>query len=328
MNRHVMGNRGWEMNADMWKGQNGNVNMELPVPQESEYSVHALSDEPWSGQTGQESHRERAPSERLPADNSDVKRPNDKSPAKNAVETPKKNLHEKTPEPSKTSVPQATKTPNGDSDIRFCCNYLSKLDISLDLVRPELYKKSMSLLGTRDMASGYNVSKQEHPQNNEEGASVAAKSTNLILTSLFPTRTDTVFKRAMSVYKKQNDGRKAMYFASPSACSEVSVAEKLMEIDKQPTSADTALAEKVKVAYNQNCADVSMADADSASNMGEERNTASDTEGFHPGDAKEQQSDSISDAVHFVEGSQSCEVLMTECRVNVSRIHLFPGSTH
>ncbi|MQL74882.1 hypothetical protein Taro_007254 [Colocasia esculenta] len=191
--RHMLGSRGWEMSIDVWKGQNGNNNMDLPVPQkELDYPTNVPPDETWAGQSASQPPSEVA---RSPAESNETKQSCETTPVKDAVELPPKVSYELTPEPSK---------PLKDDGAHFCRIYLSKLDISVDLVRPELYKQCMNLIGTIDGCS--DVSKN-HQQGIGGDTKVELKGSNLP-NSHFPAIPDGVFQRAMSLYKAQNEDMK------------------------------------------------------------------------------------------------------------------------
>lgn len=151
-NRHVMNSRGWEMNADMWKGQNVNTIAEVRASKnELDYSAHVSSDEHRSGHASQQSRSDRNQPECFPPGKTEVKR-SDVTPVKITAEEPQVTVHEKTPEGSKIS----------SASSGLCCPYLSLLDISVDLTSPELYKQCASLLKMEGGPS--NEDKQIYPE--------------------------------------------------------------------------------------------------------------------------------------------------------------------
>ncbi|XP_038985083.1 zinc finger CCCH domain-containing protein 13-like [Phoenix dactylifera] len=317
-NRHLMDSRGWETSAATWKVQHGNLNIEISQPQESDYSTHSLPDEGWAGQSGNKSSSEQARSE-----SSEIKRSIDAPSAKNAAEAPPETIDEKTPAPSKTA---------GDDRSRYCCNYLSKLDISVDLASPELYKQCLTLLGTRDPGV-CNISKHGCHQNVNDVNKVVGKSPNNLLTSLFPTNTEAYFQRAMSLYKKQRDVAKAMFpvvtAKGEKDSLEVSDADKAKVIDEQPPEEmSLANANSCRSKEEEGSNVIAEAKDNVSADAKERKNTNANAPGDLSGDAKEQHSDVISDAVVFGEGSQACEAVRSECRVNLSRIPISPESTH
>ncbi|KAJ6808949.1 zinc finger CCCH domain-containing protein 13-like [Iris pallida] len=327
--RHLRGDRGWEINADMWNGQNGNGNMEFPVPRkEQEYSTQALADETWAGQSGHHSHDERTITELPTADAGGIIRPINTSPPMNALGIPPKSLHKKVFEAANMPSVQETSEKQSNNYVRFCCNYLSKLGIAPDLVQTELYEQCMSLMETKDGALAGNV--QGHRKNNKsQDAKVAAKSKNYFLNSRSSTSVEVVFQRAMSLYKKQKAAVKEA-MNPPGLQLVASVKE-----EKVPLA---SVGEKVSVNSPDNMEDdLPIVGVTSAFPMEVEKRATIDAEGDHPEDeekhdrptdTEEKQCDSISESVVLAEGSEDCEALMPECRVNLSRIHLSLESTH
>ncbi|OVA01966.1 hypothetical protein BVC80_1819g1 [Macleaya cordata] len=190
-NRHVMNGRGWEVNSDTWKGQNS-----PSVPEKDDYLSSASADNVWAGQPVQRSRNERnRPGFR--AESIEVKRSNDTPPTKDPTEAVVKCVREKTPEPSKMS---------NDNDAQFCHVYLSKLDISVDLTDPELYKQCMSLFDVDGNSTDDDIMKHAHLEEPRERLKI---SNATLSASLFPTLKDTVLQRAMTLYKKQGEETKA-----------------------------------------------------------------------------------------------------------------------
>ncbi|XP_008798440.2 uncharacterized protein LOC103713330 [Phoenix dactylifera] len=270
-NRHAVGSRGWEMNADMWKGQNGSMNADFPVLQkEPEHSTRVLADEAWVGQPGQQSCGEGAQSEPMSSEGIDAKRFSDTPSSKNAVESPPKTLQRK--------IAESSETP-GDSNANFCAKYLSRIDISLDLADSELYKKCMPLLGKLDMTYACNKSKHEYSQDNKEDIKVRRQGASRLLNSLFPATRDAIFQRAMLLYKKQNEGSNVTYLASPAArseekkeCQQASDEGKVLEVGEQTSSENMASANEGKDTTVD--ADV----ANSPKNMEEAKSTATNAD--------------------------------------------------
>lgn len=168
-------------------------------------------------------------------------------------------------------------------------------------------------------------------------------------------------QRAMSLYKKQNERSKVTFPASPLVCSgnmapenelrdvldDAGVANgsnsaSIME-EAENTAANVANSASIMEEAKDTTTD-SVA-ANFATNMEEVKDMTTDASGassasdmvvaknaitnadVHPSDAKEQQSNFVSDIVVFANGSPTCEALKAECRVNLSRIHGSPGST-
>ncbi|KAG1330324.1 ankyrin repeat domain-containing protein 11 [Cocos nucifera] len=324
-NGYLMGSRGWGMSAAMWKRQNENVNVEIPQPQEPDYSSHSLPDKGWTRQSDNQSCRERVLSE-----STEIKRPDDAPPAKNAAEAPSKTIYKKTPCRSKTA---------GDDCSHFCCNYLSKLDVSVDLASPELYEQCLTLLGTSDPVV-CNISKHGYHQNIDDDNKVVKKRPNNILSSLFPANTEAVFQRAMSLYKRHHKAAKAMFpvVTDPSrgekGSPEASDTDKVKVVDDQlpeellSANVNSCRSTEEGSNYITEAEDNVPSDAKQQQDTDENVPGDADAQGDLSGDAKDQHSDVISDAVVFGEGSQACAFIMPECRVNLSRIPISPESTH
>ncbi|RWW11584.1 hypothetical protein GW17_00024798 [Ensete ventricosum] len=118
-NNQLMGSRGWETGSERFKGENSN-NVDIPVPKkEQESSTHSPTDE-------------FAQLKCSPKPSSDT------LTSKSAVESPKKAISKKPPEPLNMQ---------GDK----IANYLSRIDISPDLAGLDLYKRCTSLLGIADV---------------------------------------------------------------------------------------------------------------------------------------------------------------------------------
>ncbi|KAJ4954805.1 hypothetical protein NE237_011588 [Protea cynaroides] len=185
-NRHLMGG------ADMWKGQNGSMNMELSTAsQKEDYIPHAPAEDIWAGLPVQRSRNER---NRLGsrAESIEIKRTSSAPPPNETIEAPPKIIDEKIPEPCKIS---------SDDGASFCYAYLAKLDISADLTIPELYDQCMGLLDVEENnTDSQDATKHVHP-NLELGEEVKFSSTSLSA-SLFPAIRDSVFQKAMALYKE------------------------------------------------------------------------------------------------------------------------------
>ncbi|KAF8412118.1 hypothetical protein HHK36_000074 [Tetracentron sinense] len=205
-NRHLMSGRGWETSADMWKGQNGGANMELPTAlQKEDYPLCTPADEVWPEQSSQRYRNERnRPG--LRAESIEIKRSSGTLAAKHTSEAPKI-IHEKTPEPLKIS---------SDDSACFRHVYLSKLDISADLTHPELYNQCMNLLDLEQDITD-DVTDHVHP---EEGAEAVVEIFNASIASLLPTIGNSAFQIAMALYKKQSENLIATLPVSPFTGSE------------------------------------------------------------------------------------------------------------
>lgn len=333
------------MSTDMWPGPNGNANMEFPAShKEHEYSRQAQADETWVGQSGHDTRDERAMSEQPLADSTGIRLPSEVSPAKQNSGTALKSLAEKMPDPSKMPSVNGTSEKQNDYNVRCCTSYLSKLDISVDLVQPELYRQCMSLMAAGDIA--VNFLSQGQRKNNVDGLRLMAKSKQFPNNSPFPAATDATFQRALSLYRKQKEGMKqAMHSALASVCSEQNSPPESTNGEKVNGKAANDNGEGMLLAANAASGDYMEEDSNPVNNdiVGE---CEGETGGFEEkrfdepseneeaqqleisSDAKGKGCDKISDAVMSVEGSEESEAIIPECRVNLSRIHLSPESTH
>ncbi|KAI3886821.1 hypothetical protein MKW98_017173 [Papaver atlanticum] len=190
-NRHMLNGQGWDANSDTWKAQNN--------PAAAEKDDHGLSstgNDVWAGHPSQRSRNERnRPNFR--AESIEVKRSDETPPPppKAPMEAPSvKPVLEKTPEPAKTSR---------RSDTHFCHVYLSKLDISVDLTHPQLYKQCASLFEIEGNSMSDYGSKHAHLKEFEESRLKMSNTT--LSASLFPVLKDTLLQRAMLLYRKRDE---------------------------------------------------------------------------------------------------------------------------
>ncbi|XP_058095939.1 uncharacterized protein LOC131241222 isoform X2 [Magnolia sinica] len=301
-NKHLMSSRRWEVNADAWKGQNGNTIIEFPTLQKESDYLARIPDE----QSDHRSRNEQSQPEHFPAESIEIKRADDTPLAKNTAGiTP---VNEVVPDPSSVSTHDGR---------HFCCFYLSKLDISVDLALPESYQQCLSLLDMEGGRTGESNGMMHVCSEGDE--EVGAKISNHSLKeSLFPAITDTIFQRAMDLYKKQKEERNVKIPVSTSPGS---------ELKKVSPASDEG---KVEPVDDRSCMEHALPDTDQSSHKeGENRN--GDSEGDPFGDSKEKESGTTSSVNVFGDGSLACEALMPElsgCRVNLSRIHNSPESTH
>ncbi|KAA8528230.1 hypothetical protein F0562_035519 [Nyssa sinensis] len=182
-NRTLTNGRGWETSGDMWKEQNG-MSTEMPsAPQKQDNSDHEPADKVWTGRLGQQDQNE----QNLPclqAERLDI-----------SLEAPKT-----VPEEN----PNISKTPRKDGD-RLWHVYLSKLDLSADLTQPELYNQCTSFMDMdRNTISDEDDSKALYVKQEVIGAKVVI-SNRTSSASLFAAISDSVFQKALSLYKKQRE---------------------------------------------------------------------------------------------------------------------------
>nr|DAD36271.1 TPA_asm: hypothetical protein HUJ06_006911 [Nelumbo nucifera] len=228
-NRHVMSGRGRDTGADMWKGQNGSMNMELPTASQEDYPVGAQVDEVWAGQSAQRSRNERnkpGPG----AENIEIKQSSVTRQGKDISEAPPKTIHKKLIDSCKTS---------SDDGDHFCHIYLSKLDVSVELACPELYGQCMGVLTAQGNKTDDDNNVTNHVWNPkgiaEDGADICYTTSS---DSFFPAINSSVFERAMVLYWRQSEEAKA----KPHVSSHIDLEPKKMlasngeKVEPVPTS--------------------------------------------------------------------------------------------
>ncbi|XP_077212573.1 uncharacterized protein LOC143847565 [Tasmannia lanceolata] len=317
-NRHLMTSRGWEM-SDLCKGQNGSSNMEFPEPQKEQgFLAHAPADETRAGQSSHQSWNERNPPESLPVESIEIKQSDITTPpSKSNLEAPLKIVCKKNPEPAKL--------PSHDVTARFCHVYLSKLDISVDLAHPDLYKQCMSVLGMDGDTNGDCIA--TNFMHTKETEIEIKSSHNSLGDSLFPATTEVVFQRAMALYKTQTEEMKSKtLFRGPGVenASQASDKEKAGDVEDSLNPATKATSSPRNLDGENSCSNLK-GDLSTDGNERPSDNIACDVDGI------EQPSDNIACDVIAYGSSQANEALMTEsieCQVNFSRIHNSPESTH
>ncbi|KAH0448746.1 hypothetical protein IEQ34_022546 [Dendrobium chrysotoxum] len=292
-NRHLIGGRGWELNAEILKGQSSSI-AEFSSPQEqTDESRGAYPN--LESNSGVENLRHASDAA---AHVKQLNDPPDNKSVEACLETKLK----------RTS--QFQKKFSGDSLNLY--NYFSKIEISADLMHPELYKEVKDLLASVNFTDIYNVSKDEDAKENKIQNS--RKFPNL-RSSLLPAAADATFKRAMSVYEKQSCRRQSKPPAVAVCSKEVNVS---LEATKEPSTA------------NDNSAATLMEEDDHKTITGDADSSLVHIEVEHvenPGDNLKKQSDLNSD-VDILESSQTCEAIMSVCKVNFIRIHNSTENTH
>jgi len=134
--RHSMNGRGWESNADLWKGQEGDMKRDLPSPShKDDYPEQAPADDALAMKAGQRSHNEDNHHE-VQAKTAEIS---------STGTSPAKETSNSFPKPAREEAADHTKL-SSDDDSYFSRFYLSKLDISAELAHPELYNQCISLL--------------------------------------------------------------------------------------------------------------------------------------------------------------------------------------
>ncbi|KAI3903913.1 hypothetical protein MKW92_047356 [Papaver armeniacum] len=178
---HMYGRPDWDQNRHMLNDDHG---------------LSSTGNDVWAGHPSQRSRNERnRPNFR--AESIEVKRSDETPPPppKTPIEAPSvKPVLEKTPEPAKTSR---------RSDTHFCHVYLSKLDISVDLTHPQLYKQCASLFEIEGNSMSDYGTKHAHLKEYEESRLKMSNTT--LSASLFPVLKDTLLQRAMLLYRNRDE---------------------------------------------------------------------------------------------------------------------------
>ncbi|KAK8710547.1 hypothetical protein V6N13_145866 [Hibiscus sabdariffa] len=188
--RHPVNGLGWDTSSDVWKGQNGDVDL----PALSEKDNHLLQvpvGDVYDGQECQKSQYEngndgvQVKSLELRSDVFSLV----KESSRFSLEIPHK-------------APDFSKISSEDDDAHYCQVYLCKLDISAELAGSDLYDQCTSLLNvernkdlSKDVTMLVNLKNGGRPVQN---ASIA-----LLSPSLIPATSASVFQKAMDLYKKQ-----------------------------------------------------------------------------------------------------------------------------
>ncbi|KAL5145649.1 hypothetical protein HKD37_06G015640 [Glycine soja] len=189
-NRHSTNSHGWESGSETWKEQSCDSKKELPSPAYKDESVPALVDNGLSDQTSQMSQDEHNRDE-LAEKSPERKLSSLTSPAEVPLNSSSSTVLEKVPD---TSMPS-------DNTSLFSRFYLSKLDISVDLVLPELYDQCMCALNMDKNASVDAVASTELLLKN--GSRTRQKyAATLSRRSPFPEIDNSIFQRAIDLYKK------------------------------------------------------------------------------------------------------------------------------
>ncbi|XP_022723627.1 uncharacterized protein LOC111280465 [Durio zibethinus] len=189
-NRHPGNGRRWDTSSDVWKGQNGDV--DLPsTSQKEDHPVQAPLDDVYDGQEHQRSQYEN--------DNSGVQVKG--LEIRSDVMSPVKESSRFSPEiPLKAAESSEISSDNGGA--HYCQLYLSKLDISTELAGSELYDQCMGLLNVE--RSKNLVKDVTMLVNLKNGGRALQKASIAVLSpSLIPATNALVFQKAMDLYKKQ-----------------------------------------------------------------------------------------------------------------------------
>lgn len=216
--RTQLSNRGWDPSADMWKGQNAGASMDVQSgPQKDGYSAHRPTDEIWPGQIGQHVENEQ--------NQQDIQALTmNGSQSSNALEG-------NTSEAQKVAEsPQIFVVAEEDNTL-ISQVYLSRVDISEDLTQPELYDQCTNMLDLDQKALSDEFDCKILFL--EEG--VEANVTDGA--SLFAAINDSVFQKAMFLYKKQKEEFHSMNVEKTS-CPVANAPEFVLPTDQEKGGSD------------------------------------------------------------------------------------------
>ncbi|KAJ8771582.1 hypothetical protein K2173_026759 [Erythroxylum novogranatense] len=188
--KHPMNGREWESSVDNCKGKNGDAKIDLPLKSLKEDNQKQASiDALFSGKEGQKPENENGYNgvqdralETKPAVSYSVKEASKLSTVNEIITDPPKLLGDF----------------NNPHSYRA---YLSKLDISTELVSPDLFRQFMAFLnvGHRTVVD----EKAAMLLNLKDGARAVPKSSNKLSSPLFSATSNTVHERALDIYKNQ-----------------------------------------------------------------------------------------------------------------------------
>ncbi|KAL2516706.1 hypothetical protein Adt_12953 [Abeliophyllum distichum] len=194
--RSLPGTRGWETRGDLWKGPYRTASMDMPSS-DKENDFSRMADEALVGQSIQQTQSELIRHDEH-AESTDISQSRD-GLEKNAAKAPYIN-------PVETS--EIAKMSRKD-DASLCHFYFSKLDISADLTESELFNKCTGFLDLdHNITSVVQDSKLFYIEEAVEATAASANKINN--SSLFSSTSDSVFQKAMSLYKRQKEEFRAI----------------------------------------------------------------------------------------------------------------------
>ncbi|XP_059276339.1 uncharacterized protein LOC132030645 isoform X1 [Lycium ferocissimum] len=181
--------RSWETSADVWKGPIRGTSVDLPSGSQKEVQG---PDSSFAAQLAQQAQSEQKLTDQ-DAESNDISQ-SSSVPPRSALEESKIN-----PEEQPIEV-----KPSKKEEARLCNVYLKKLDISADLTEPELFDQCTSLMGVEQiMTSDVDGSKILFLEGAvESNVTLPSKFSSA---SLMGTVADSVFQKAISLYKKRRE---------------------------------------------------------------------------------------------------------------------------
>ncbi|CAL0319503.1 unnamed protein product [Lupinus luteus] len=190
-NRHPTNSHGWESGSETWKEHNSESKKDLISPACKDESVPALVNNDVADQTTKispDKHEQGGFHNKLP----ETKLASLSSPAKVPLNSSSATILEKVHDTSTQS----------DSSSLLSRFYLLKLDISKDLVLPELYDQCMCVVNAdKNESTDADVSIEPFLKNDRRAQQKYAAT--LSRRPPFPEIDNSIFQRAMDLYKKQ-----------------------------------------------------------------------------------------------------------------------------
>ncbi|KAL0312452.1 UNVERIFIED_CONTAM: hypothetical protein Sradi_5644500 [Sesamum radiatum] len=187
--RNMARGQGWETSSDLFKGPNRSASMEM-LSSEKENNSTRSGDEALATQSIPPAQSEQTLADQQ-ADSTDISQ-SIKSFEKNDSEVPLIS-QEDTSDVAKMS---------GKDDVPLCHVYLSKLDISADLTEPELFNKCTSLIDLDQSISSDGDDSSILCMEATEANMVPHRPTSY---ALFVSTDDSIFQKAISLYKMQKE---------------------------------------------------------------------------------------------------------------------------
>ncbi|KAL6533594.1 hypothetical protein OROHE_013427 [Orobanche hederae] len=201
--RNMSGARGWETSAALWKGPNRTASVEMPSSGRENNSLIRSGNEDLAGQSVQPPQNEQT---RVDEDSTDI------------MQSTKSFEKDEIVAALVSSEDSGDVSKSLEKDDEPLCNiYLSKLDISAELTEPELFDKCTGLIDTdKIVSSNIGDSKILYM----EDVKAKMDSPGVLNFTLFASTDDSVFKKAMSLYKRQKETFWAEYGEKPKVSSE------------------------------------------------------------------------------------------------------------
>ncbi|KAK9053031.1 hypothetical protein SSX86_029661 [Deinandra increscens subsp. villosa] len=180
--RSQLSNQGWDQGGEMWKGQNAGSSMDVQLGQQKDEILgHRVNGENLSGSMGQTDESEQ--------NQLDIQ-PETLNLDKNGTDAPKR-----------TGSPKTFEVVKEENKAIITQAYLSRVDVSKDLTQPELYDQCTSIMDLDQEDFNQPVELDCKILYLEECLEVNVTDS----ASLFTAIDDSVFQKAMSLYKNQKE---------------------------------------------------------------------------------------------------------------------------